>query len=513
MRSSTRICSWLSALAVAGSLVGCLEQAPEVQDNQADLTWDEFLTMVHREADTGVYIVNGDEPIVGEKKLREFYEGLIGNGELIVHQSGGSDAAWNATQKLNLTYCVSTGFGSNYTNAVTAMAGAAADWEAVANVDFIHVSAQDSNCTNSNNNVLFDVNPVNAGGQYLARAFFPGESRAARNILIDASTWSVTSWTPRGIIRHEIGHTLGFRHEHTRPEAGTCFEDNNWRSLTSYDSSSVMHYPQCNGTQNGDLVITAADAQGAESLYGAPGGGGGGPVCGNNTCESGEDYDSCPADCDAPPPSTGVLSNGVAETGLSGSSGSTAFFTIDIPAGASNLTFNMSGGTGDADLYVRFGSAPTTSSYDCRPYSAGNNENCDFPSPSTGTYHVMIRGYSAYSGVSLVASYDEPGTGGCTPYSDGLSGISGASGSTANYTQDVPACATQVTISISGGTGDADLYVRFGSAPTTSSYDCRPYLNGNNETCSFNAPQAGDYHIMLRGYSAFSGVTLTAAYE
>ena len=28
----------------------------------------------------------------------------------------------------------------------------------------------------------------------------------------------------------------------------------------------------------------------------------------------------------------------------------------------------MSGGTGDADLYVRAGSKPTTSTYDCRPY-------------------------------------------------------------------------------------------------------------------------------------------------
>ena len=35
---------------------------------------------------------------------------------------------------------------------------------------------------------------------------------------------------------------------------------------------------------------------------------------------------------------------------------------------------------------------------------------------------------------------------------------------------------------MAGGSGDADLYVRYGSQPTTSSYTCRPYLNGNNET-------------------------------
>ncbi len=113
-----------------------------------------------------------------------------------------------------------------------------------------------------------------------------------------------------------------------------------------------------------------------------------------------------------PPPADGVLEKGVSETNLSGATGSEVNYTMEIPAGATELNFDLSGGTGDADLYVKFGSAPTTSSYDCRPYKNGNVENCNFASPSTGTYHVMVRAYSTYSGVSLVGDYTAPSGGG-----------------------------------------------------------------------------------------------------
>ncbi|WP_367379596.1 PPC domain-containing protein [Arsenicicoccus sp. oral taxon 190] len=42
-------------------------------------------------------------------------------------------------------------------------------------------------------------------------------------------------------------------------------------------------------------------------------------------------------------------------------------YSIKVPAGATNLQITTSGGTGDVDLYVKAGSAPTTTSYDCRP--------------------------------------------------------------------------------------------------------------------------------------------------
>ena len=114
-----------------------------------------------------------------------------------------------------------------------------------------------------------------------------------------------------------------------------------------------------------------------------------------------------------------VLQNGVPVTGLSASSGNWLHYTIAVPAGASNLNIASSGGSGDADLYVRFGSQPTTSAYDCRPYRSGNAETCTVTSPQAGTWHVSLRAYSSFSGVSLVGSYTAGGGGGSQTYSNG----------------------------------------------------------------------------------------------
>ncbi|MDD8059272.1 S8 family serine peptidase [Shewanella metallivivens] len=106
-----------------------------------------------------------------------------------------------------------------------------------------------------------------------------------------------------------------------------------------------------------------------------------------------------------------ALENGVAKTGLAGAKNDELYYSLDVPAGATNLSFTMSGGTGDADLYVQYGASPTTSSYDCRPWKSGNAESCPISTTQSGTYYVMVQGYSAFSGVSLVANYTAPGSG------------------------------------------------------------------------------------------------------
>ena len=237
-------------------------------------TYKEFKADTYVDTD-GQYIVNGDEPVSSEGDLKKFYKSMVGpksartieNG-LVVNTVSGRDDKWSASQALNLSYCVSTKFGTRHADVVNAMAGGAGLWEAATTkVNFVYVSSQNGSCNTRNKNVLFSVEPVNST-QYIARAFFPSTSKRSRNVLIDDSIWSSGNWEPIDILGHELGHALGFRHEHTRPESGTCFEDNNWRPLTPYDNKSIMHYPQCNGGSD-DLEFQASDAAGVRALYGS----------------------------------------------------------------------------------------------------------------------------------------------------------------------------------------------------------------------------------------------------
>lgn len=107
-----------------------------------------------------------------------------------------------------------------------------------------------------------------------------------------------------------------------------------------------------------------------------------------------------------------ALQNGVPVSGIAGAEGSNFNYTIAIPAGAQNLVIRTAGGSGDPDLYVRYGSPPTTSTYDCRSFAIGPTEQCSFVTPSAGTYYVLINGFSAFSGLTLTATWTVPAGGG-----------------------------------------------------------------------------------------------------
>lgn len=89
--------------------------------------------------------------------------------------------------------------------------------------------------------------------------------------------------------------------------------------------------------------------------------------------------------------------------------------------------------------------------------------------------------------------------------------ISGQEGEELAYHFSAPSDTDNVSISISAGTGDADLYVKKDGQISLNNYDCRPWLTGNNETCTLTGQ--GEYSILVRGYNQFAQVNLMASYQ
>lgn len=278
MKTLTRMGIFFAAASLAVSTASAAAAHDTgTQDSQEKPSWQQFKSDTFRDAD-GQYIVDGDIPVPDTASLFDFYGALPsgpvaadapgGTGDLIANTDPyGNATLWSQSQARNLTYCVSNTFGARKSAVVDAMQRGAAMWESASpGIDFRHLPAQDGNCTTSNNNVVFSVEPTNATG-YIARAFFPNSPKSQRNVLV-ANQFYSSGWQQDAIMAHELGHVLGFRHEHTRPEAGTCFEDNNWKPLTPYDSVSIMHYPQCNGGSN-SLSFSAYDRQGVQAAYGS----------------------------------------------------------------------------------------------------------------------------------------------------------------------------------------------------------------------------------------------------
>ncbi|WP_329731564.1 S8 family peptidase [Archangium sp.] len=188
-----------------------------------------------------------------------------------------------------------------------------------------------------------------------------------------------------------------------------------------------------------------------------------------------------------------TFSNGSVYAGLGQDTyGDVQYQAINVPAGQARLDFFMSGGTGDADMYVQFGSLPTLSTWSCRPYVGGNQETCTFFNPPAGTWYVMVRAYSPYSGVSVAGVWSNPLQNGMS-----VTGVSANIFERRYYTLDMPAGYTNVRFDTWGGTGDVDVRGRSGSVPGFGA-ECTSSASGNTESCFKGGATPGTWFVELR---------------
>ncbi|MEM7609498.1 MAG: trypsin-like serine protease, partial [Myxococcota bacterium] len=159
-------------------------------------------------------------------------------------------------------------------------------------------------------------------------------------------------------------------------------------------------------------------------------------------------------------------------------------------------------GQGDPDLYMAFGRRPSPRDFDCRSWSQGPNESCSLEAQRPSQVFVAVFGYrdSAYAlDTQLTApAAPAPTTQPVTVRGSG----SLRTGQRLGYQPLRAAPGTRFTAALTGS-GDADLFVRVGAAPTDRVFDCRPFLNGSNETCTIDVPNnASEVFISLDGARA-----------
>jgi len=236
--------------------------------------------------------VEGDS-LLDEAQLRRYAEGveatqraraearragtpLVAMTELSAGADNGKIIRWAPGFELSYAVLRKTfekGGEAGYDLAVDSARKATADWEKTCGVKFRHRFELDDSEQTPPSGVVFVVRELDAGGDFIAAAFFPDDPVNRRRVLIDPSFYSPKLGFDRvGVLRHELGHVLGFRHEQIRSEAPAgCPDEDTFGTINigDYDPRSVMHY-FCGGVGSTTLAITEQDKAGAQKVYGPP---------------------------------------------------------------------------------------------------------------------------------------------------------------------------------------------------------------------------------------------------
>jgi hypothetical protein len=214
-------------------------------------------------------------------------------------------------------------------------------------------------------------------------------------------------------------------------------------------------------------------------------------------------------------PTGTLITANTAVPGLAGAAQSQRLFRVVVPPGTTRLQVTTFGGAGDVELIVQRGNEPASGQEDCVSLAEGNEESCVFVAPVPGDWYILLEGFfggTGYSGVTLLATTSTTAlTSTLLTSGTPVAGISGAVGSEQLFRIAVPAGRTRLTVTTTGGgeEEDVDLFV---STMVAGGNECVSESEASTETCIINNPVAGDWYILLRGFTAYTGVTLTATY-
>ncbi|NRA84279.1 MAG: collagenase, partial [Gammaproteobacteria bacterium] len=177
-------------------------------------------------------------------------------------------------------------------------------------------------------------------------------------------------------------------------------------------------------------------------------------------------------------------------------------FFVDVPANSAKLTIKTTGGTGDADMYVKFAEYASLENFDQRPFMSGNEESVEIDSPESGRYYIGLSAYNAFNNLQLSALVEKADAEQPIPEPEEeedqqdntevtlqqdptnmalTNGVSKVAVSSANryFSIFVPNGTKRMIVTLQGGAGDADLYINPNSWPSEAN---RYWVSSNRDT-------------------------------
>lgn len=195
------------------------------------------------------------------------------NSELLLLTTGGVMSFYATRAERHLTYAIDRSSFDNqarYVEILTLVDQAIGAWEAVCpacHIDFVHLIDLDTSphLVPGTPELNFVIRYRDSASTFVAEAFYPYHTGSDRILNIYPGLFT-TTFPKVGILTHEVGHILGYRHEQLRGVPGCGGAGSDFIALTEYDNKSIMHY-FCGGGGNPEMALSDTDKQGHRLIY------------------------------------------------------------------------------------------------------------------------------------------------------------------------------------------------------------------------------------------------------
>ena len=222
-----------------------------------------------------------------------------------------------------------------------------------------------------------------------------------------------------------------------------------------------------------------------------------------------------------------ALTEGVPYGPISGYDGLEQYFTIEVQEGVERLEVDLDDGIGEAEIRIRFNTAPDYDNFDYKSNSPGAGDKIGFNDPLPGTYWILLTSERVFSNVMITASYEDrfvwdyDGTPIQLFNGEEINGISSPGGETMEFYVILENPANLI-VETWGDSGDLTIEIdaeeyEFEDFPERGRQvefdDDWEYGDGTNQFAYFDFAANGRVDIYLNANSDLEEVSIVAVWE